>query len=128
MLPDDLYAVAQREALVWIVGNGGVERSVPDGDARRRGNHPPDVLVVQIGRDIVQVRIGQLAEQLVHAVIELRGRAPKLAAFGTQLLEQAERVELAFAFRRGARSGERNMNDLRAGAKTPVRSGPRRVR
>ena len=57
--------------LVWIVGNGGVERSVPDGDARRRGDHPPDVLVVtvpqlhaewQIGRDIVQVRVGQLAK------------------------------------------------------------------
>ena len=43
VLADDLDAVAQRKASVRIIGNGGVERSVPDGDARRRGDHAPDV-------------------------------------------------------------------------------------
>lgn len=34
VLADDLYAVAQRKALVRIIGNGSVERSMSDGDAR----------------------------------------------------------------------------------------------
>jgi hypothetical protein len=34
------WLIPQREALVRIIGDGGVERSVSDGDARRCGNHP----------------------------------------------------------------------------------------
>ena len=56
VLADDLDAVAQRKASVRIIGNGGVERSGPDGDARRRGDHAPDVR--SGGRVATRVDIG----------------------------------------------------------------------
>ena len=81
MLANDQYAVAQREALVGIGRNRGIERRMPNRDAGRRSNNPADVLVVavpqldterQAGWDVVQVGIGQFAEQTVDAVIERR--------------------------------------------------------
>jgi len=48
MFADHQNAVAQREALVGIVCNCGVERGVPDRDARRCGHDPADLLVVAI--------------------------------------------------------------------------------
>ncbi len=84
MLSDDLNAVAQRKSLIRVGSNSYIKRSMPNRRARRRGDHPPNVPVVtvpqlhpewQINRDIVEVRVGQLAEQLVHAVIELSTRA-----------------------------------------------------
>mgnify|MGYP001367935338 CR=1 FL=1 len=60
------------------------------------------------GRDVVKVGIGQLADQPVDAVIELRGCAPKRAAFGSQLLDEPERMELALV--RTLVHGERTMN------------------
>ena len=52
------------------------------------------------GRDVVQVGIGQLGEKSVCSVIETGGRAPELAAFGSKLFEQPERVEVFFVLLR----------------------------
>jgi hypothetical protein len=67
ILPDDNYAVAQRKVLTRIVGNRGIWRNVSNRNARRRGDHPANVLLIpiphlrpkgQIARDVMQVRIG----------------------------------------------------------------------
>lgn len=105
MLANDQGAVAQSEALAGIGSDSGIERRVPDGDARRCCDYPPDVLVVavpqldaerQLRRDVVKIGIGQLAQKRVHAVVEIGRRAPQLAAFGAEPFEQPERVELTF--------------------------------
>jgi len=65
--------------------------------------YPPNFSVIaiphfnskgQASGDVVQIGIGQFAQQFINAVIELRGCAPKLVAFRAQLLAQAQRVEL----------------------------------
>ncbi len=107
MLADDQDAVAQREALIGIVRNRSVERRVAYGNARRSSDDPSDVLVVAIPhfdaegqprRDVMEVGIGELAEQFIHPEVEVRGRAPKALALATELFEQPEGMELAVAF------------------------------
>ncbi len=79
---------------------------MPDGDARRGGDYPPDVLVVPVPQldakgkvrgDVVEVGVRQLAKQSVHSEIEVGGRAPQMSAFLAELFEQPEGVELAVA-------------------------------
>ena len=107
MLANDQHAVAEREALLRVVGNGGVESGVCDRDARRRGDDPANVLGVSIPyfdaerelrRNVVKVGVRQLAQQGVDAVIKVRGCAPKPAGFGAELFEQSQCVELAVVF------------------------------
>jgi len=71
MPPDNLDAIAQGKSLIGIVRDSGVERCVTNGNTGGCGNDPPDVLILpipqfnaerQVGRDVVQVRVGQLAK------------------------------------------------------------------
>ena len=48
--------------------------------------------------DVVEIRIGQFAEQFIHPEVEVRGRTPQVLAFGAELFEQTERMELAIVF------------------------------
>jgi hypothetical protein len=50
----------------------------------------------------MQIRICQLAQQLVDAKIELGRRAPHALALGAQLLDEAKRMQLAVLFGRSA--------------------------
>jgi hypothetical protein len=45
MLSNDQYAVAQREALIWIGRDRGFERGVRDCYTGRGGDDPPDMLI-----------------------------------------------------------------------------------
>ena len=100
-----------------VIGDRGVEGRMPDGDARRSRHDPPDVLISvphfdpkgQAGGDVVQVRVRQLAQKLVHAEIGIRRRAPEAFALLAELFEEAERVELA-VIRCVAAHAERNQN------------------
>ena len=76
MLADNENAVAKREALAWVCGSRGIERSVADGDAGRSCNRPPHSFVLpiphldakgQVGRYVVQIRIRQLPQNFVDA-------------------------------------------------------------
>jgi hypothetical protein len=55
VLADYVDALALREALIGVMGNGGIERGVSDGDTCRSRNHPSPER--QVARNIVQVRI-----------------------------------------------------------------------
>src|SRR5580704_17337600 len=99
MLPNHHDAVPQRDELVGIGRYGRVERGVPERHARRRRHDPSDVLAVaipllyterQVGRDVRQVGISQLAKQAVNALVELRRCAPKVAALSPKPFESAE--------------------------------------
>ena len=52
----------------------------------------------QVGGDIVQVRICELAKQTINPKIKLGRRPPKLAALGTKFFKQADGVKLAAIF------------------------------
>ena len=104
MLPDDQNAVAEREALGRVGGNRGVECSMPDSDAGRSGDYPPNVQVVpvphldaegQVSGDVVQVGVRQFAQKLVYPLVQGTRIAPKLGGLRAQLFEQGEGVELA---------------------------------
>ena len=67
MLPNHEYPIPQREPLIRIVRNRRIHRRVPNRNASRRRNHPPNMLIRliphldpkgKIVRDIVQVWIG----------------------------------------------------------------------
>ena len=74
-----------------------------DGDIGGCGDHPSDVLAVRVPqldavlhvRDVVQVRIRQLAKQRINAEVQVRRRAPQVLRFVAKPLKQAERMELA---------------------------------
>jgi hypothetical protein len=81
MVPKNPYALAQREMLVGKRGNGGVERSVSDRYRPGRRDNPSNMLCVPVPQlntvghvrgKVVQVRIGQLAQQSIDAMIERR--------------------------------------------------------
>ena len=48
MLPNDLYAIPQREPMVRIGCDSRIQRSVTDSNAGSRRNDPPNVLVMAI--------------------------------------------------------------------------------
>lgn len=106
VLPNNQYSVAQREALVGIVGTRRVECSAADGDVRRGGDDPADILVAAVPQfhaerqsrgNVVQGGVRQFAKQSVDTVIEPGGATPKLATLGAKLLDKAEGVKLALA-------------------------------
>jgi uncharacterized protein YdeI (YjbR/CyaY-like superfamily) len=81
VLADDQNPVAQREALVGVVGDGRVGRGVADRDARGDSDDgPADVLVRaiphldpegEVARNVVKVRVGGFAQQFVDALVRL---------------------------------------------------------
>jgi hypothetical protein len=103
MLADEHNPVSKRKALMRPLLDRRFERSVREDDRARSCDRPPDVVCVPFPQlnaiahigDVVEVGICELPQQLVHAEIELRGAAPKLACLGTQMLQEAERMELA---------------------------------
>jgi hypothetical protein len=67
MLPNHQYPIPQREPLIRIIRNRCIHRGVPDRNARRRGDHPANMLVRlvphldaegEVTWDVMQVRIG----------------------------------------------------------------------
>jgi hypothetical protein len=77
---------------------------------------------VHVG-DVVKVGISQLAKQGVYTIVERRRCAPKLAAFGAELFEQPECVELAVVFPGLLTHRERKVNIPRSRVKQPVLGG-----
>jgi hypothetical protein len=45
VLSNNQYAIAERKPLAGEIGDGGIERGVPDGDAGRCSNDPQGMLV-----------------------------------------------------------------------------------
>jgi len=45
MLPNHEYPIPQREPLLRIIRNRCIHRRVSDRNARRRRNHPPNMLI-----------------------------------------------------------------------------------
>jgi len=45
MLPNNQYPIQQRETLIRIIRNRCIQRGMSDRDARRRRNHPPNMLI-----------------------------------------------------------------------------------
>jgi hypothetical protein len=81
MLPNNKYSVAQCEPLIGVIGYRGVESSVRDRDARRRGDDPTDVPIVSVPqfdaegqsrRDVVKVGIAMIRIPFVIDDREMR--------------------------------------------------------
>ena len=45
MLPNNLYPIPQREPLIGVVRNRCIHRRMSDRNARRRRNHPANMLI-----------------------------------------------------------------------------------
>ena len=84
-------------------------------DTRRSRDHPADMPVVsvphlhpkgQVRRDVMEVGIGELAQQFIDAEIKLGGRAPKGLCTRCEAALAAERVKRGH--RLGRVSGYRN--------------------
>src|ERR1700675_3632297 len=118
MLANEHNSLAQREMLVRPIFHRLLKRSVSHADGACRCHGPANMVGVPVPqldavahvRDVVQVGVRELSQQLVHAEIELRGAAPKLAALRTQLLQQTQRMELAALVFRILTHGEQKKN------------------
>ena len=86
MLSNNEYPIPQREALIRIIRNRRIQRSMSDRDTSRRRNHPPNMLIRliphldpkgEVARDVVQVGIGQLPQKFIDAEVRFRASAPK---------------------------------------------------
>jgi len=106
MLPEKLHSIAQGQALCRPVlyrflECGARYEYVP---CRRHKPSPvhrvaiPQVDAVTHVLDVVQVGVFQLPHHVVYAEMEIRCRTSELTALGTQLLQQAKRMELAVLF------------------------------
>jgi hypothetical protein len=69
MLPNHEYPIPQREPLIWIIRYRRIHRRMADRHARRRRNHPPNMLIGlvphldpkgEVAWDVVEVRISEL--------------------------------------------------------------------
>ena len=67
MLPNHEYPIPQCEALIGIIRDRRVHRCMPDRNASRRRNHPPNMLIGlvphlnpegEVAGDVVEVWIG----------------------------------------------------------------------
>ena len=76
MLPNHQYPIPQREPLIRIIRNRRIHRGMADRHACRRRDHPPNMLIGlvphldpkgQVAWDVVQVRVGQLAQKFIDA-------------------------------------------------------------
>jgi hypothetical protein len=100
MLPNHQYPIPQREPLIRIVRNRRINRGMADCNARRRRNHLPNILIPhldaegQVAGDVVEVWIGELAQQFIDAEVSRRACAPKALRRIAQLLKHAKRVQL----------------------------------
>jgi len=81
MLPNQQYPIPQREPLIGIIRDHCIHRSMSNRDASRRRNHPPNMLIRlvphldpkgEVARDIMQVRISQLAQKFIHAEVRFQ--------------------------------------------------------
>ena len=86
-------AVAQREALVGVVGDSGgparrgrsrrwMTQRLPSGCADRGGP-------TSVARDVMQVRVRQLAKKLVHAEVGFRRGAPEVLELIAKLFKES---------------------------------------
>ena len=85
MLPNHLYPIPQREPLIRIIRNRGIHRGMAHDYARRRRNHPSNMLIRliphlnpegEVAGNVVEVRIGELPKQFIHSEARRRARAP----------------------------------------------------
>jgi hypothetical protein len=99
MLPNNQYPIPQREPLIRIIR----DRSMADRHARRRRNHPPNMLIRlvphlnpkgEVARNIMQVGIGELSQKFIDAEVRFRASAPKTLRRLAQLFKHAQRVQL----------------------------------
>ena len=81
MLPNYKYPVPQCEPLIGIIRNRGIHRSMANRHASRRGDHPANMLIRlvphldpkgEVARDVMQVRISQLAQKFIHAEVRFQ--------------------------------------------------------
>lgn len=108
MFADDHDALPEREAFVRPVRDGRVESRMPNGDRTCCGDDPANMvrlLIPQLDaeahvRNVVQVRIGELAKCAVDLAVQIGRCVPMQAALLAQLFQQAKRVELAILFYR----------------------------
>ena len=101
MLPNHEYPIPQREPLIGKVRNRRIHRSKSDRNARRRRNHPSDMLIRlvphldpegEVAWDVVEIWIGQLPKQFIHSEVRLGACAPKALRRIAQLFKHAQRV------------------------------------
>jgi hypothetical protein len=109
MFPNDHHFLSKGKPLPSILRDRRVERGVADRYRCGRCNNPADVLCASIpqfdlegagGKNLMQVRIGELPEQLIDAEIQLGRCSPHAFALGAQFFYQAKRMELAILFDR----------------------------
>ena len=106
MLSNDQYPVAQRETLIRIIRDRRIKRGVSDRNARRRGNHPPNMLIRLVphldpkGQIVAECHAS--SDWLAAAATPQLGSTPptkRSKGFCTRraILAKAERVQLALA-------------------------------
>jgi hypothetical protein len=98
MLPNHKYPIPQREPLIGIIRNRRIHRSMSDRYASRRCNHPPNMLIRpvphldpkgEVAGDVMEVRIGQLSQKVIHPEVRFRACASKTLRRLAQLLKHA---------------------------------------
>ena len=107
MLLNDTDAVAQREPLIGPLLHGSIKGGLRDVDVPDRSDRQPDmerVLIPQLHAithvgDVVQVRVSEFPQQLVHLAVEVRIGILDHAGFSAQLLQKAQGMELTVIVR-----------------------------
>jgi hypothetical protein len=99
------HHISQREPLIRIIRNCCIHRGMSNCNTRRRSNHPPNMLIRsvphldpegEVARDVVEVWVGQLPEQLIHSKVRRRACTPKALRCFAKLLQHSQRMELTF--------------------------------
>jgi hypothetical protein len=103
MLTNHKRPLPQRPTVIRIKLDCCIVRTVSYGDRSRCGNDPADMLGVtvphfdpkwHVGVKVIDVRIGELTQQSIHAEIEIGGVFPERPALSAQLLQEAQRIDL----------------------------------